>query len=85
MEKKGRGRRKSINLAIASSNNHYAGFGPGTVIYSRIWWGCQRPHILKMRENKKEEDDKSHLRSSNSNVHQQHHNSKQSTISDFTT
>jgi hypothetical protein len=49
MEKKGRGRRKSINLAIASSNNHDAGFGPGTVIYSRIWWGCQRPHILKMR------------------------------------
>ena len=49
MEKKGRGRRKSINLAIASSNNHDAGFGPGTVIYSRIWWGCQRPHILKRR------------------------------------
>ena len=49
MEKKGRGRRKSINLAIASANNHYAGFGLGTVIYSRIWWDCQRPHILKMR------------------------------------
>ena len=25
----GRGR-KSINLAIVSANNHYAGFGPGT-------------------------------------------------------
>jgi hypothetical protein len=49
MEKKGRGTRRRINLAIVSANNHYAGFGPGTVIYSRIWWGCQRPHILKMR------------------------------------
>ena len=84
MEKKGRGRRKSINLAIASSNNHDAGFGPGTVIYSRIWWGCQRPHILKMRENKKEEDDKSYLHSSSNNI-QQHHNSNQSTLSDFMT
>jgi hypothetical protein len=28
-EGKGRGR-KSINLAIVSANNHYAGFGPGT-------------------------------------------------------
>jgi hypothetical protein len=25
-----RGRRKNINLAIVSANNHYAGFGPGT-------------------------------------------------------
>jgi hypothetical protein len=24
------GRRKSINLAIVSANNHYAGIGPGT-------------------------------------------------------
>jgi uncharacterized protein YecE (DUF72 family) len=24
------GRRQSINLAIVSANNHYAGFGPGT-------------------------------------------------------
>jgi hypothetical protein len=28
--KEERGRRKSINLAIVSANNHYAGFGPGT-------------------------------------------------------
>jgi hypothetical protein len=26
----GRGRKKGINLAIVSANNHYAGFGPGT-------------------------------------------------------
>jgi hypothetical protein len=24
------GRRKNINLAIISANNHYAGFGPGS-------------------------------------------------------
>ena len=48
VKEEGRGR-KNINLAIALANNHYAGFGPGTAIYSRIWWGCQRPHILKMR------------------------------------
>jgi hypothetical protein len=28
-----RGRRKNINLAIVSANNHYAGFGPGTAKY----------------------------------------------------
>jgi hypothetical protein len=26
----GRERRKNINLAIVSANNHYAGFAPGT-------------------------------------------------------
>ena len=28
--KKERGRRKEINLAMIAANNHYAGFGPGT-------------------------------------------------------
>jgi hypothetical protein len=32
---KGRGgRRRSINLAIVSANNHYAGFGPLTIPFS---------------------------------------------------
>jgi hypothetical protein len=73
------GRRKSINLAIVSANNHYAGFGPGTAnIFRKIvelpeaTWG-------------KQEDDKSHLHSSNTNIHQQNHDSKQSIISDFMT
>jgi hypothetical protein len=29
--KKERGRRNEINLAMIAANNHYAGFGPGTV------------------------------------------------------
>jgi uncharacterized protein YecE (DUF72 family) len=28
--KKERGRRKEVNLAMIAANNHYAGFGPGT-------------------------------------------------------
>jgi hypothetical protein len=28
---KERGRRKEVNLAMIAANNHYAGFGPGTV------------------------------------------------------
>ena len=28
--KKERGRRKEVNLAMIATNNHYAGFGPGT-------------------------------------------------------
>ena len=44
----GRGR-KSINLAIVSANNHYAGFGPGMSIYSGRWLGCQRPHGLSKK------------------------------------
>ena len=73
------GGRKSINLAIASANNHYAGFGPGTANIFRKMVGLSEATWSK------EEDDKSYLHSSSSNVHQQHHNSKQSTLSDFTT
>ena len=69
--------RKSINLAIVSANNHYAGFGPGTANIFRKMVGL--PEATWSRE----EDDKSYLHSSN-NI-QQHHNSKQSTLSDFTT
>ena len=75
---KEKGRRKSINLAIVSANNHYAGFGPGTANIFRKMVGL--PEVTWS----KEEDDKSYLHSSNTNVHQQHH-SKQRTISDFMT
>jgi len=69
-EEGGRGR-KSINLAIVSANNHYAGFGPGTantfrkmVGLEEVTWG--------------EEKDKLHLPG---NLY----HSKQSSLSDFTT
>jgi hypothetical protein len=44
----------------------------------------QEAAYSKEEENKKEEGDKIHLHSSSNNVHQ-YHDSKQSTISDFTT
>ena len=37
------------------------------------------------KENKREEDDKSHLHSNSSNVQQQNYNSMQSTVPDFMT
>src|SRR5918911_909716 len=74
------GRRKSINLAIVSANDHYAGFGPGTANIFRKMVGL--PEVIWSKDedkDKNEEYDKSHL----------HGNSiqdpKQSTISDFTT
>ena len=74
------GRRKSINLAIVSANNHYAGFGPGTANIFRKTVGL--PEVVWSKDedkDKNEEYDKSHL----------HGNSiqdpKQSTISDFMT
>jgi hypothetical protein len=76
------GRRKNINLAIVSANNHYAGFGPGTANIFRKMVGL--PEATWSKESKKDEDDKSYLHSS-SNVHQQHHNANQSTLSDFMT
>jgi uncharacterized protein YecE (DUF72 family) len=82
-EGKGRGR-KSINLAIVSANNHYAGFGPGTANIFRGMVGLPEATWSKDEENKKEEDHKSHLRSSSSNI-QQHHKSNQSALSDFMT
>ena len=76
---KGEGRRKSINLAIVSSaNNHYAGFGPGTANIFRKIVGLPEATLSK------QEDDKPHLHSSSINI-QQHHNSNQSTLSDFMT
>ena len=72
-----RGGRKSINLAIASANNHYAGFGPGTAnIFKKM---VQLPEVIWEKE-EKEQDNKSHL---SGNLHQYH--SKQRTMSDFMT
>jgi uncharacterized protein YecE (DUF72 family) len=73
---RGRGGRKSINLAIVSANNHYAGFGPGTANIFRKIVGLPEATWSK------EKDDKSHLHSSSHSI-QDH--SKQSTISDFMT
>ena len=73
------GRRKSINLAIVSANNHYAGFGPGTANIFRKMVGLPEAAWNKEYENKKDEDDKSYLHSSSIQ------DPKQSTLSDFTT
>jgi hypothetical protein len=76
-------RRKSINLAIESANNHYAGFGPGTANIFRKMVGL--PEVVWSNgdedKDKKEEDDKSHLRGNSSSIQ----DPKQSTLSDFTT
>jgi hypothetical protein len=60
------GRRKSINLAIVSANNHYAGFGPGTANIFRKMVGLPEVVWSKEYENKMEGDDKSYLHSSRS-------------------
>ena len=77
------GTRKSINLAIASANNHYAGFGPGTTNIFRKMVGLPEDQFSKNEENKNDgEENKSYLHSSNHRI-QDH--SKQNTISDFMT
>ena len=59
------GRRKSINLAIVSANNHYAGFGPGTANIFRKMIGLPEAEWSKdEEENKNEEEDKSHIHNS---------------------
>jgi hypothetical protein len=74
------GRRKSINLAIVSANNHYAGFGPGTANIFRKMVGLPEAAWGKDEDkNKDEEDDRSYLHSSSIQ------DPKQSTLSDFTT
>ena len=76
-EKEGRGT-KNINLAIVSANNHYAGFGPGTVnIFRKM---VQLPQVIWEKEEKEEDNNKSHV---SGNLHQYH--SKQRTMSDFMT
>jgi uncharacterized protein YecE (DUF72 family) len=77
----GRGRRKRINLAIVSANNHYAGFGPGTANIFRKMVGL--PEVVWSNgdedKDKNKEYDKSHLHGNSIQ------DSKQSTISDFMT
>ena len=75
-ERREKRKKKSINLAIVSANNHYADFGPGTANIFRKMVGLPEATWSK------EEDDKSHLHSSSHSI-QDH--SKQSTISDFMT
>ena len=60
----GRGRRKNINLAIVSANNHYAGFGPGTANIFRKMVGLPEVVCSKEKENRNEEEDTSHLHNS---------------------
>jgi hypothetical protein len=74
IKKERRGRRKSINLAIVSANNHYPGFGPGTANIFRNIVG------LPEAEYSSKKDDKSYLHNSSNNIHHQHHNTNQSTF-----
>src|SRR5438067_1435992 len=68
------GGRKSINLAIASANNHYAGFGPGTANIFRKMIRLPEATWRKDEEDKKEEDDEQHVHSSSSSSSSiQHH------------
>jgi hypothetical protein len=62
--------------------NELCSFGPGTADIFRKMIELSEAAWNKKEENKKDEDDKLHLHSS-SNVHQLHHNSMQSTISDL--
>src|SRR5215207_3656962 len=89
-EEKGIDGNEQLNLAIVASNNHYAGFGPGTVnIFrkmvglSEISWSdpqqIQR-QLLQLRQRQQEQDQ--HI--SNSNVLSNHHIKKrQSSITEF--
>jgi uncharacterized protein YecE (DUF72 family) len=81
-EQEERGRRKNINLAIVSANNHYAGFGPGTANIFRKMVGLPEAAWNNDDKDKNKEDDKSHLHSSSRSIQ---HDSKQSAISDFMT
>ncbi|MGA9171441.1 MAG: DUF72 domain-containing protein [Nitrososphaeraceae archaeon] len=79
VKEEGRGR-NSINLAIVSANNHYAGFGPGTANIFRKMIGL--PEVVWSKDedkDKKEEYNKSYLYGNSIQ------DPKQSTISDFMT
>ena len=77
---KEKGRRESINLAIVSANNHYAGFGPGTANMFRKMVGLPEVAFSTDEDkDKNEEYDKSYLHGSSIQ------DPKQSTLSGFTT
>jgi uncharacterized protein YecE (DUF72 family) len=79
-EEEGRGRggrRRSINFAIVSANNHYAGFGPETANSFRKMIGL--PEVTWGNKNYNDEKkEKPHLAGNNISDYP-----KQSTISDF--
>jgi uncharacterized protein YecE (DUF72 family) len=60
MTKEGRGR-KSINIAIASANNHYAGFGPET---ANIFRKMVSSKEARWRQNMKDREEKGHASNS---------------------
>lgn len=78
------GRRKNINLALVSANNHYAGFAPGTANLFRKMVGLPEAAWGKGKNQKDEDEGKSDLHSSGSSDVRQDH-SMQRTRSDFTT
>jgi hypothetical protein len=63
-----------VNLAIVAANNHYAGFGPGTANIFRSMIGL--PDVKwKVNDDDVQEQQDQH--------HEQDHDMKQSTFSDF--
>jgi len=80
---KEKGRRKNINLALVSANNHYAGFAPGTANLFRKMVRLPEAAWGKGKNQKDEDEGKSDLHSSGgSDVRQDH--SMERTRSDFT-
>ncbi|MGA9150724.1 MAG: hypothetical protein WBZ36_09105, partial [Candidatus Nitrosopolaris sp.] len=63
-----------VNLAIIAANNHYAGFGPGTTNIFRNMMGLPGAKWQE-KEEEVQEKRKQH--------HEQDHDMKQSTLSDF--
>ena len=63
-----------VNLAIIAANNHYAGFGPGTANIFRNMMGLPDAKWQE-KEEEIQEQQKQH--------HEQDHDMKQSTLSDF--
>ena len=63
-----------VNLAIIAANNHYAGFGPGTANIFRNMIGLPDAKWQANDEDVQEQRDQHH---------EQDHDMKQSTLSDF--
>jgi hypothetical protein len=85
----GIGKGKEVSLAMIAANNHYAGFGPGTVnIFrnmvglSELSWEDQPQIQEQMRQQKEQEKDQ---RISNSNFPSSKHAKKrQTSLTEFT-
>jgi uncharacterized protein YecE (DUF72 family) len=83
--------RKSINLAIVSANNHYAGFGPETsntfrkmVGLPKVTWEYDKNKKTHEDEEENEKNNTSYIPNTNRFQQPQHH-SKQTMLSDFMT